>query len=173
MSTARLPETNHCPCTCLLIHFFMVVRMGVLTNNYFCFSLLISQLMAMAIPSPGTTFRTHSPVPLRHGGCKGDEIVMQIFDIHILSCMMVYVTKMPAACSNRPLATYCKIQYQHFYTVLSIACKTRTPVCQEPDPEDGSFFLPFFFTAGSSESRISRSESTSFSTYSSVVFALE
>ncbi len=126
-----------------------------------------------SIPSPGTTFRTHSPVPLRHGGCKGDEIVMQIFDIHILSCMMVYVTKMPAACSNRPLATYSKIQYQHFYTVLSIACKTRTLVCQEPDPEDGSFFLPFFFTAGSSESRISRSESTSFSTYSSVVFALE
>ncbi|ECG4566420.1 hypothetical protein EZ821_21285 [Salmonella enterica subsp. enterica serovar Adelaide] len=34
----------------------MVVRMGVLTNNYFCFSLLISQLMAMAIPSPGTTY---------------------------------------------------------------------------------------------------------------------
>ncbi|EDY5736021.1 hypothetical protein GQ105_004969 [Salmonella enterica] len=32
----------------------MVVRMGVLTNNYFCFSLLISQLMAMAIPPPGT-----------------------------------------------------------------------------------------------------------------------
>ncbi len=67
-----------------------------------------------SIPSPGTTFRTHSPVPLRHGGCKGDEIVMQIFDIHILSCMMVYVTKMPAACSNRPLATYSKFSINTF-----------------------------------------------------------
>lgn len=34
--------------------------MGVLTNNYFCFSLLISQLMAMAIPSPGTTIHKAS-----------------------------------------------------------------------------------------------------------------
>ncbi|MJK45401.1 hypothetical protein DM680_24635 [Salmonella enterica subsp. diarizonae] len=41
----------------LFLHFIMVVKMGVLTNNIFCFSLLISQLMTKAIPVRGANLR--------------------------------------------------------------------------------------------------------------------
>ncbi|EDI1752816.1 hypothetical protein GD488_25475 [Salmonella enterica] len=44
------------PCMYLFIHFVMVVKMGVLTNNIFCFILLISQLMTKAIPVRGARF---------------------------------------------------------------------------------------------------------------------